>query len=342
MSISEYLESEVLEQRRAILMSGLIRKFGSASVAQEAGKFLSSHAEHVSALFTHASVGTEGQRVISLTEDMGDINRLFSIKPRDSVETPSAIVKRDLEEIRADMIAARPGLWQPSFATITAETCLEREIKTVVVPAPNPVSTGKPSTASVGVKSAPANLFTSSKPKTVAVAEKKVETKPVAPAEKTTAAPRAKFQVPLDRLDDPDSELPTDKKRQDDEEVEMKENSTSSQGAPEVVVSSPSVKRQRMDEPVEEIAESVASSEPQYREVVVKKKVIVTEYEMGPNGEMIVKDVEKMVEETKMELVKAPSKQSSVRSVVQSQTKKDPKPAKPGQATLTGFFKPKN
>jgi hypothetical protein len=327
MSISEYLESELLLKRRAILMSGLIRKFGHDSVVQEASKFLNRNTEHVSVLFTHACTGENGNRIITLTEEIGNINNLFSIKPRDSAETPSAMVKRDIEEIRTDMIAARPGLWQPIFATITAETCLEREIKNVTPTA------SKPAIASVGVKSAPATLYESSKPKVhAAMEQKKVESS-------VPEKPRAKFQVPLDRLDDPDSELPTDKKR---EEVEMKENSTSSQGAPEVVVSSPSAKRQRMEEPVEEIAESIASSEPQYREVVVKKKVVVTEYEMGPNGEMIVKDVEKMVEETKMELVKPPSKQSSVRSVAQSQTKKEQKPAKPGQATLTGFFKPKN
>lgn len=328
MSISEYLESKVLLQKRAILISGLIRKFGHDNVVEEARKFLNINKEHVSALFTHAFTEENGNRIISLTEEIKDINHLFSIKPRDSSETSSAMVKQDLEEIRADMLAARPGLWKPIFATITAETCLEREIKNV------PTAAFKPEIANIGVKSAPASLLASAKPKPVAMEQKKVESR-------VTEKSRAKFQVPLDRLDDPDSELPTDKKR---EEVEMKENSSiSSQGAPEVVVSrSPSAKRQRMEEPMEEIAESIASSEPQYKEVVVKKKVVVTEYEMGPNGEMIVKDVEKMVEETKMELVKPPSKQSSVRSVAQSQTKKEQKPAKPGQGTLTGFFKPKN
>lgn len=339
MSVLSYLESEILEKRRAVFVSSLLRKFDHKSLLEDAKKFLSDNNDKVSTLFTRATSNEDGTRVISLTSEKNGLEHLFSIKPIDSAESDSAMWKRDLEDIRTEMTKTESNIWEPKFANIGAANCLERQIAI----APSVVTTSKSVTTngSSTTMSKSGNLFSSSQ---------KVASKPTSVEKKTETThvekkPLTKFQVPLDRLDDPDSELPTDKKRQDEDDEEMKENSDDvTHAAPEVAVS-PSAKRQRTDTPMEEVvAESIASSsEPQYREVVIKKKVIVTEYEMGPNGEMIVKDVEKMVEETKMELVKPPSKQPSVKSIgSSSQSKKEPKPAKAGQATLTGFFKPKN
>jgi hypothetical protein len=113
--------------------------------------------------------------------------------------------------------------------------------------------------------------------------------------------------------------------------------------------SSPVHKRQKLDDemaaetgPVDSPSEE--SSSPQFRDVVIKKKVVVSEYEMNENGEMIVRDVEKMVEEIVREPVKskpAPPSISSIRSGTSGQSSGPKKAPKAGQATLTGFFKPR-
>jgi hypothetical protein len=246
--------------------------------------------------------------------------QLFALRALTSGESASSIWKREMEEVRKEMVLVRPGLWNPKHALVSHDSP-QREVAILTQEKPQ---SSKPS--AVFAQSAPAQL---SVPKT---------------KEKSVAQPRAKpvtkkFEVPLDKLDEPHSnskqdEVEDEKMSVEKENVELEQSAA----APEVALtissaSSPSAKRQRFEE-VESVA---SSSEPQFRQVTIKKKVVVTEYEMGPNGEMMVKDVEKMVEETKLEPVPPASGRSSI-NVRPTEKKKDAK-ATPGQGKLTSFFK---
>ena len=328
MSIGAYLESEVVEKKRSVLTSGLLRKFNSATFFNELSDFLDKR-DDIVPLYLESKTGENGNRIISVSETKGSADRVFLIKPVGSEDSASALWKRDIEEVRSEMVAKRPSLWTPQYATVSSDVCDERKVTVVTSIPPAPQKT-IPTVSSV--KSTQPAVKTSQQTiKSNPIAVKTSQTAAVsAPAALAPQKKQIKYQIPKDRLDDPD-------------EVSMKSEETKENGehhSPEVLVEasaeSPVTKRQK----VEEDTEMVTSSEPQYREVTIKKKVIVTEYEMGPSGEMIVKDVEKMVEETKMELVKPVV--AKKQAPMASQGKKEPKPAKPGQGTLTGFFKPKN
>jgi methionine-rich copper-binding protein CopC len=309
MSVGAYLESEVVEKKRSVLTSSLLRKFNSANFFNELNDFLEKR-EDIVPFYLESQTRENGSRIISVSETKGSVDRVFLIKPVGGEESTSAIWKRDIEEVKTEMVASRPSLWTPKYASVSSDAC---EVRMVITPTPVAHAT----VTNSSVKSTQASVKTS-KPAVVS-----------APAALVPEKKQIKYEIPKDRLDDPD-------------QAPMKSEETKENGehySPEVLVEaspdSPVSKRQKVD------AEMVASSEPQYREVTIKKKVIVTEYEMGPSGEMIVKDVEKMVEETKMELVKPVLAKKSAPAAA-SQGRKDPKPAKPGQGTLTGFFKPKN
>lgn len=346
MSVTEFLTSEVQEKRKAVLVSSLLKQFDYSQVVKETHEFSSQ--ESVEVFVTVSASSDRGTKlsVMALGDarEKGFLNfQIFALKPKNSAESHSAIWRRECEATRSEIISAKPNLWQPSHAVIVSEST-ERQIAVPVVAAPVPVKTNNTSSAST---SKPGNSGSKLGFTKVSVPQEvKSAPKPAPPAEPVKRAALAKFQVPLDRLDEP--MLPE------------KENSETSHEEPPVVATpedearepaSPEAKRARVtDPPVETVSSSasvvsVESSEPQFREVVIKKKQIVTEYVMGENGEMIVRDVEKMVEEVRMEQVKP----SSVKSVNSNKTSgsptsssgKGPK-ATPGQFKMTNFFKPKN
>ena len=334
MSIASFLEEEVLEKKRTALYSYLVRKYPDSSVLDEISRFLENHSQAVSLIISQSNTGEDGSHVISLTCSDKFSDRIFAIRPKDSNETFSSVFRRDREDIKAEMTERNNELWTPRHALITPSQKLEmRDIKAPMVsPTPNKPSISVNKPAPIGV---PSRAPSSNAP--ASVVSKPVVANPVSVAKKPVVAPPVKFQVPLDRLDDMNDGF-VEKKNIEEESVKENSFESADPSPPQVALTvssssvSPAPKRPRTEE-------------PEYREVTIKKKVLVTEYEMGPNGEMVVKDVEKMVEETRMELVKPSSQQPATRTAPSSGSsgKKDPpKPAKPGQGTLTGFFKPKN
>jgi hypothetical protein len=317
MSVSEFLDSEVIGKKRVTLVSSLLRRFGYSNFFSEIEKFANTNSSQIELLTSESVQQVDGSIDITIVHTEKVTRRLFAVRPRESNETSSAVFKRDMEEVRSEISKSKAGLWTPEYALVGSTSCEERGISVPVISAPvsRPTENKIPKPAS--------SMFSKAPVKSVSASQPKVE---------PTRAP-VKFQVPLDKLDDPNDTFV------DKESPVEKENSCSDvvMEAPQVVsvsssvasAESPVAKRQR--------------TEPEYREVIIKKKVKVTEYEMGPNGGMIVKDVERMVEEKKMELVRPPSQpMKSASSVSSAGSKKEPKPAKPGQSTLAGFFKPKN
>ena len=348
MSVCEFLESEVIEKKRTALYSFLLRKFGNENVLENINHFFSSNSQLVSLLVSQSSLSSDGAHVISLVNADKVTDRLFAIKPRDSNESYASVFRRDREDVKAEMRACNESLWSPSHALITASHPLEqRAIRNSTGPASNFSSkptgqisnpSSKPIGQAVNPSSKPIGQTSnaSAKPigQTVNPSSKPIG-QTVNPSSKP-ASTKALFTVPLDRLGDPDDEI-EEKEKVIEHSLEVEQDAAAPQVAVTVSDSSeaPTAKRQRVDGD---------EDKPQYREVTIKKKVIVTEYEMGPNGEMVVKDVEKMVEETKLELVKAPhvtNNNNKSNSASSSATRKEPKPAKAGQGTLSGFFKPK-
>ena len=344
--VQSFLQEELIEKKRSVLFSSLVKRFDfGAELTDGLQTFLKASQADVVVLSRTSELRPNGELVISLrkiVELPEALSDVFLIQPRDSMESASSVFKRESEATRAAMTASRPALWIPSYALVTSD-CPERAIAVPVITPSVAVSGVK---SAVGSKSAPSGLgaFVKSVESAERSVVKTTVTAPVtavnAPFKAKPSTAGVKFQIPLDRLD-PDQA--NERANDDDEPVEAaKEN-----GAPEVAVTvsseSPVAKRPRVDAVESAISvESSSTSSPKFREVTIKKKVIVTEYAMGPNGEMIVKDVEKMVEETRMEPVVA-SRRPAPSSVASSKQSSAPtKQAKPGQATLTGFFKPKN
>jgi hypothetical protein len=321
MSVSEFLDSEVIGKKRVTLVSSLLRRFGYFNFFSEIEKFANNNSSQIELLTSESVQQVDGSIDITIVHTEKVTKRLFAVRPRESNETISAVFKRDMEEVRSEISKSKAGLWTPEYALVGSTSCEERGISVPVISAPAaPVS--RPTENKIPKPAS--SMFSKAPVKSVSASQPKVE---------PTRAP-VKFQVPLDKLDDPNDTFV------DKESPVEKENSCSDvvMEAPQVVsvsssvasAESPVAKRQR--------------TEPEYREVIIKKKVKVTEYEMRPNGGMIVKDVERMVEEKKMELVRPPSQpmKSASSSVSSAGSKNEPKPAKPGQSTLAGFFKPKN
>lgn len=317
--VDEFLESEVIEKSRAVLYSNLLSRFASEQQVDYGVKsFVGKSGEKVKVLVVVTTISeSDGSIKMSLkeiggNEFSGDPLPCFGLWPLTSQESASAVWKREMADVRKEIVSARPGLWQPKHALVVAES-EERRISihhpSQVVAKPPPAATKPEKSVSQPVKAA------------------------------------KKFEVPLDKLDAPDEKMSMEKENED--------SSQSQQGAPEValtiassssgvveeeVVVPPEVKRQRMM-PDDQAHENV----PEFREVTIKKKVVVTEYGMGPNGEMIVRDVEKMVEETKLEKVVATRAVVTKSVDKKSEVKKPPpKGAAAGQGTLTSFFKSKN
>ena len=337
--VLSFLQEELIEKKRSVLFSSLVKRFDfGAELTDGLQTFLKASQADVVVLSRTSELRPNGELVISLrkiVELPEALSDVFLIQPRDSMESASSVFKRESEATRAAMTASRPALWIPSYALVSSD-CPERAIAVPVITPSVSVSGAK---SAVGSKSAPSGMGAFVKPSASSAERKATVTAPVAAVYAPVRA-AVKFQIPLDRLD-PDHA--NEGAHDDDEPVEAaKEN-----GAPEVAVTvsseSPVAKRPRVDAVESAISvESSSTSSPKFREVTIKKKVIVTEYAMGPNGEMIVKDVEKMVEETRMEPVVA-SRRPAPSSVASSKQSSAPtKQAKPGQATLTGFFRPKN
>ena len=355
MAVTDFLESEVIEKSRLVLFSSLLKQFADPSqIALSTREFIASHPDAVA---VHVAVSTESAnaRTISVVplEAAGDSAfTYFSLKPKASIESNSAVWKRECEQTKAEIVACRPALWKPHHANVSSD-CPEREIALVTLPPVNAVRSAP--------TSAPASM-TASKQTSVSGGNKlgfaKASTQQVAPpppakAEVLPAAIKrpaaAKFQVPLDRLDDPDTDMLPEK------ESSVAEDEARD-AAPEIAVTiassvagadshtSPEPKRARIEASESgSIDSGVSVGGPvEYRDVVVRKKTIVTEYEMGANGEMIVRDVEKMVEETRREPVRPRMPQRDIPAAAGNGTKKAEPKAKPGQGTLAGFFKPKN
>ena len=316
--VDEFLESEVIEKSRAVLYSSLLSRFASEKQVEYGVKsFLGKSGEKVKVLVVVTTISeSDGSIKMSLKEIgsmelSGEPLHCFGLWPLTSQESASAVWKREMDDVRKEIVSARPGLWQPKHALVVAES--EERQKSMhhpSLPVPKP-------------------------PPAVAKPEKSV------PQPKKATK---KFEVPLDKLDAPDEETLMEKENED--------SSQSQQGAPEValtiassssgvveeeVIVPPEVKRQRI------MPDEAPENLPEFREVTIKKKVIVTEYGMGPNGEMIVRDVEKMVEETKLEKVVAPRAVVTKSVEKKSEAKKPPsKGPAAGQGTLTNFFKAKN
>jgi hypothetical protein len=323
MSITEFLQEEVIGKRKSILVSSLFRQFDYGTVIKGSRAFANMSPDQVTVYVVESSKSHNGEIVLSVAtlENAQDKSNIFCFKPKDSIESNSSIWKRESEAVHSEIVNAKPNLYIPSYALVTCESS-QREISVpVIAPKAQIASLSNPKTSI-------------SQPSVSVVKEDKSSKQKPAPTS------RPKFQIPLDRLDEPDE----------------KENSrtpscpgTPANAPPEVAVSiedssvgSPDRKRQKTVEE-ESAPVSVASSSPQYRQVVIKKKQVVTEYVMGENGEMIVRDVEKMIEEVKTELVpsSAPRSVASIKSS-SSGASKVPKPVAPGQGKLTSFFKAKN
>lgn len=333
-SVHDFLESEVIDKSRTVLYSSLSARFELDKKFQTGIKsFISKFGQNVKVLivFTAGSgSGSEETLEIKLrsidsvefeSKPFEKLN-VFAFRPTTSEESSSSIWKREMEEVRQEMASNRKDLWQSKNAVVIHPST-ERNLSVSFQPPP-PVATSKPP---------------------VSVVKDKPETK--------------KFQVPLDKLDDDKDEKMSIEKDNEEAKLPAPEIaltiSSSSVAGEEILSSnaSPQAKRPRVEEAAESIESSsrASGSEPQFREVTIKKKVVVTEYAMGPNGEMIVKDVEKMIEETKLEPVMVMPSNSSKSSRSQpfiSRTggekdkKKEPKASAPGQGKLTSFFKAKN
>lgn len=346
MSVTEFLTSEVQEKRKAVLVSSLLKRFDHSQVVKESHEFSSQ--ESVEVFVTVSASSDRGTKLSVMplrdARERGFSNfQIFAFKPKDSAESNSAVWKRGCEATRSEIISAKPHLWHPSHAVIVSEST-ERQIAVAVVAAPVPVKTNNSSSSSTsksGNSGSKLGFTNVSGPKEV-----KAAPKPVPPAEPVKRAAPAKFQVPLDRLDEP---MLPEKENSETCHEEAPVVATAEDEATEPA--SPEPKRARVtDPPMETVSSSasvvsVISSEPQFREVVIKRKQIVTEYVMGENGEMIVRDVEKMIEEVRMEQVKP----SSVKSLNSNKTSGSPTSASgkgpkatPGQFKMTNFFKAKN
>jgi len=343
-------------------MSDLMRKYGSFDLVQKAMKTFLESSNVPLSVFVATTTATTNDEIVSI-KPLGEVETnkstgwwyyMIRPPPTSGSEGISAIWQRHIEGVKEEISSVSPGLWKGAFErSVIVGEFVERDIRVVVVP--SAISAG-------GNRSAPAILTSSTGggklgfkifPGPATVSDPKPSS--AAPAVKIPPRSGAKYQVPLDSLGGGDAPGTPERHRDEAEEVsseivgktvdgDVMDVCSSSIGCGETVseIRSPVNKRQRMESSA--AAEETAVG-PEFRDVVIKKKVVVSEYEMNENGEMIVRDVEKMVEE----IIREPVKKSSnvnrgglPRSAAGSGGGGPKKSPAAGQGTLTGFFKKSN
>jgi uncharacterized protein (DUF433 family) len=302
MTILTTLQSEIIDRNRAMYVSQMVRRFGDVSAVHQAiAQLPKDQVDIWMARYEESSVS-----LVKLEGQGSDQAVPFLVRPKNSIESDESLWKRDRAEVKELIVSARPGLWvgAASVSQILPSSCEERVIQGLT--APTAPTQSKPPASKAAVA-----------PPT----ERKIEQQKSEPK---------KYTVPLDTLD-PD-EIMERKPDVAEDHIVVAPTPAPISVSDNTSVSSPQAKR------VKTTAEEPTGS-PRFREVVIKKKVIVTEYSVGENNEMIVKDVEKMVEETVMEHVRpaVPKLKSSAPSSSSGKSAAKPPPA--GQATLTGYFK---
>lgn len=317
MTVGVFLTSEVLEKHRTV--------FTRTLSPEECCKWLQDNSNEVMAY--SLSCRDDKIALIPFTERASNV---YMIGPKNY--PTSSLWKREISEIAEEMHSVRPNLWTPSDCEFVSP---EREIRVHVAVAANPVK-HRPQQEQVN-KSANRLGFQKVALKELEKVEQPV---PAAVLEKENVI-KTKFQVPLDSLEGDEEMM----------EEEPADSVVAHSVAPTTEVmsvsSSPAKKRRKNIVPVTNGLNFAKESHPtlssavlpaapiiqgedgkQYREVIVKRKTVTTEYAMSESGEMIVKDVEKMVEEIVRQEVRAEKSGISVSS-------------KSSQGTLSGFFSKK-
>lgn len=357
--IEQYMSVELGERLRTVCSSDLMRKFSQPFEQVQAvmRKFVESSNcidnVYVAVSETDGS-GATRIRITRLSE-LGDNHYsnegnwwYYLVKPgRESV---ASAWSREIETMKKMAADAAPKLW--AGASVYAGIVSDREVqeRQVQVRVEIPAATSNPAGKSATVASTQNSAsnknklgFAKQSGPIVAAKQAPQPTVPVSQPTKasvktTTAA--VQYQVPLDSLGGECPGTP-EREREETETLDMSvEQVMGEEMHVDETIASPQSKRQKIEEPVDE-PESSPPSSPQFREVVIKKKVVVSEYEMNENGEMIVRDVEKMVEEIVREQVKVPEKkkQPGFGGSSSANNKKKPASSAPsGQGTLTGFF----
>ena len=358
--IEQYMSVELGERLRTVCSSDLMRKFSQPFEQVQAvmKKFVESSncIDNVYVAVSEAD-GSGGTRIrITRLSELGD-NRstnqgnwwYYLVKP--GTESVTSAWSREIETMKKMAADAAPKLWPGAsvYAGIVSDREVQErqvQVRVEIPAATTSITAGKSSTVT-GTQNSASNKnklgFAKQCGPIVAAKQTPQPTVPVSQPTKasvktTTAA--VKYQVPLDSLGGECPGTP-EREREETETLEMSAEQVEDEKMHVDEPSwSPQSKRQKLEEPVDE-PESSPPSSPQFREVVIKKKVVVSEYEMNENGEMIVRDVEKMVEEIVREQVKVPEKkkQSGFGGSSLANNKTKPASSAPsGQGTLTGFF----
>lgn len=317
-SINNLLLAEVAEKRRTVLASSIFRSVPGATqteIRNAVSQFLSDN-EGMTATILQTEQRGDGRVRISLVPYAGGANCSFHcIRPSDSLESADSVWKREIAAISAEIVQARPSLYRPHGGSNAS--CPEREVKVHVAPAVNPVKGGGPTMS---------NKLGFQKKPDVAQEVRPTSAKPQPAA--SSCAVKKPFQIPLDSLDPSPSVVslgtssPENKKlKRSSEDVEMTEEQECQAMSIDNSVAPPL---------------SISSSSPKFRDVTIKRKIVVTEYAMSDSGEMVVKDVEKMVEEVVREEVK--QRREEGRRAAAPVAKKPAKEPAAGQGKLTSFF----
>ena len=351
--IESYMSIELGERMRTICLSELMRKFSKPfeHVQLAMKKFVQS-SNCIDNVYVAVSEGDDVNRSIRIiklgeTEALGPNASWWYYMVKPGAESVATAWSREIASMKELAAEKAPGLWPGASAyasIVSGDSLKEREVKIrVEQPSVSVASSGMKSLSSVQTNSGSANKsklgFSKVSGPVVAKEEKKekVDSVPSSQAAVSKPAATVKYQVPLDSLG---GEAPNTPERVSDEmdepaekeDVQMEEQQVKSS-------SSPDRNRQKIVvEPEEEEVIDTLSSSPKFREVVIKKKVVVSEYEMNESGEMIVRDVEKMVEEIVKEQIKPAAKKTVGGSTAAAAAKKKTSSAPAGQGTLMGFF----
>ena len=340
--IEQYMSVELGDRMRTISASELMRTFSqSFDTVQAAMKKFVTSSNCLDNVFVAVSESGENDtrlRVIRLNE----VSELAStatwwyymIKPGN--ESATSAWQREVDFMKKSVSDSSPDLWPGAcvYANIVSdESVRERQVQIRVEQQPTAKTVGQSSTQVVTTSSqslANRNKLGFSKMSGPVVS--KVEQPVAKPYNSPKKAPQTatKYQVPLDSLE---GQAPGTPEPAGEVTPEMEIDTEPARDSPET-------KRQKVEEIVQDESESPeVPFSPKFREVVIKKKVVVSEYEMNEHGEMTVRDVEKMVEEVVREQIKVPDRRPKPMGLSGGAKKKSTSSAPAGQGTLTGFFK---